>query len=1197
MVSFSYRMWFLAILTILMNSACTPDAGPKQIAEFVLKNTEITVLESSQPATILGSIDMVLNDEIVITSIDVEGDIEGQIVIDNQGRISLAQGFAFDYESKIEFLFTVTVNIDGRAPTTATLKINIEDVYSHIPLDLNDTELDIDERSVEGTFVGRVNITPSEAPTATVFELTGEGSANFTIDLDGIIRVSSRALIAFTEQQSFALAAQATNDVGLSNVADITIAVNDVELVPLLADTNLEVNVHAPIGSLVGQLTIVDQGDSLITEYEISGVNAELFDIDLSGLVTVKQAGAFSDEITPVYYIKIKARNDQGLSHAVMLSIQVTDDFAPILNKHIVATDADTYDFFGNAVSFLDDKLIVAAEKADHETDSYTHSSDGAIYLFDGVVDGTLAENIVNISDSSARTNNYFGSDLSTIEHSVHGKLLAVGVDGYDYCGGDIVFYKQFDSGLFTDVLNICIDNNIRGDNVGIGNQVALTENYILAGVSSGTSAFLFHYDNLGQWNSESSWLDTVTPEGLTYKDGFGVALSASGDYFVASAYRENNDQGAAYVYYFDALTKKAQQIARIEADDKQESDFFGSDVSIDGNKIVVSNSRGKLYLFELRTSSGNEGTYSQVVQLDTVKNSDHGSIVGAGSNVVIKGNTVVAGLENDDLINAPMAGSVHIYSIEEGQFNFVHRLESDVPEGGAYFGSSLAFDGRFLAVGATGEDNGYSATGGAYLFDLKPDLKPKITNFDSNITVKNNADIDNVFSFEAESANGGPFTYAVSGIDGALFTMNGNQLQALYPFSFSNPSDANADNQYQLIISVSDSQNNIQEYSLNLSVTEYFILYHQATVTSSIAGSNFKDFAYDVISDGVHLVALEHRVDTADTVVHLYLKNDDGSIELKDSLYAPVGIINGTHREIGRAHQTALGNGYLAVTSLLSPVNSFDHDEINSVYLYKINDDHEFDSPVILQRDTHESFQRINALDMVEDILFVSLGSYNQSGSPAVDEPWKQVVYKFDGDGSINRAYTHESVSATASITASDDAYVRCINLQGCDVYNLKNVGGAPELITSIDSSSIGNFFALHKDFVITKAVGEEQNLNFYHINSGFQRLDFIDTLTMDASITESGFIGYKTYSVDDYLVYVDDHKVSMHRLNLGQDGRELLDNIEYLGLIEDERLISFQGSVDDLFAKIGDYFYFGNLYASDLKGEINIFKLDDGI
>lgn len=247
--------------------------------------------------------------------------------------------------------------------------------------------------------------------------------------------------------------------------------------------------------------------------------------------------------------------------------------------------------------------------------------------------------------------------------------------------------------------------------------------------------------------------------------DQFGYAVDVDGDTAVIAARQESSGAmgvggneaddsvwaaGAVYVFVRSGGTWSQQ--AYLKASNTESSDYFGEDVAISGDTIVVgalledSNAtgvNGNQSNNSLPTAGAayvfvrNGTTWSQQAYL---KASNTGLGDGFGRLVEISGNTIavasigessdatgINGAQAND--NKPGSGAVYIFSRSGTAWTQQAFLKASNTDKGDFFGSSLAMSGDTLLVGATKEastasgvngdqgNNGLPGAGAVYVF------------------------------------------------------------------------------------------------------------------------------------------------------------------------------------------------------------------------------------------------------------------------------------------------------------------------------------------------------------------------------------------------------------------------------------------------------------------------------------------------
>ncbi len=223
---------------------------------------------------------------------------------------------------------------------------------------------------------------------------------------------------------------------------------------------------------------------------------------------------------------------------------------------------------------------------------------------------------------------------------------------------------------------------------------------------------------------------DALTSSDGVSGDNFGSSVDVDGMTAVVGASFADiggvQIQGAAYVFDQAAGDGSWSQTRKLVAPDGAEFDQFGFSVGISGNTIVVgaeeaaigaNSSQGAAYVFERNAGGANNWGFVKKLEEPT----SIGNLAEYGHSVAIDGDLIVVG--------APKAassahGRAYVYGRDVGSpggWGRIVELQDDIYDTNASFGTIVALDGDFLAVGAELLDmipGTYNNEGGVYVFD-----------------------------------------------------------------------------------------------------------------------------------------------------------------------------------------------------------------------------------------------------------------------------------------------------------------------------------------------------------------------------------------------------------------------------------------------------------------------------------------------
>jgi hypothetical protein len=158
--------------------------------------------------------------------------------------------------------------------------------------------------------------------------------------------------------------------------------------------------------------------------------------------------------------------------------------------------------------------------------------------------------------------------------------------------------------------------------------------------------------------------------------------------------------------------------VDELAASDGALGDAFGSEVALDGDRLVVGAvwkagpgfHSGAAYVFE-RVG----GAWTETAKLLP---SDHGVEDWFGRTVAVDGDRIVVGASFKS--NPAFAqGAAYVFELQGGAWIETARLAASDGAGEDFFGGALDLDGDRILIGAHGCDDLASESGGAYVYDL----------------------------------------------------------------------------------------------------------------------------------------------------------------------------------------------------------------------------------------------------------------------------------------------------------------------------------------------------------------------------------------------------------------------------------------------------------------------------------------------
>jgi len=182
---------------------------------------------------------------------------------------------------------------------------------------------EIAENAAVNTIVGSVTIVNDGGSSITSFTISGAGSGYFKIDKKGVVKLKTKNKIDYEKEKSYTLTAIAKNKNGMSQPAEFSIEIKDVKenTAPFLGDTNMTLIPNAPSKTILGIVTVVDNGGGAISAFTISGSNSKLFTIDKTGTLRLKTKIKPNVLLPDPIVLGVVAKNKYGTSKSVSITI------------------------------------------------------------------------------------------------------------------------------------------------------------------------------------------------------------------------------------------------------------------------------------------------------------------------------------------------------------------------------------------------------------------------------------------------------------------------------------------------------------------------------------------------------------------------------------------------------------------------------------------------------------------------------------------------------------------------------------------------------------------------------------------------------------------------------------------------------------------------------------------------------------
>ena len=211
----------------------------------------------------------------------------------------------------------------------------------------------------------------------------------------------------------------------------------------------------------------------------------------------------------------------------------------------------------------------------------------------------------------------------------------------------------------------------------------------------------------------DGDWVEVaaLTRADLGGTEAFGSAVSLAGDLAVVGA---PDDVGGGSVTVFAHAGGAWAEEAVLSIPGGADGDDFGGTVSASGDRVVVGASGagdgGAAFVFARSGGAWELEATLMPADLET------GDLF--GGSVALDGSRAVVGAMFDDDAGAA-SGAAYVFDLVGGVWTQTSKLTASDGAMLDFFGASVALSGDLALVGATGDDDGGSGAGAAYLFRL----------------------------------------------------------------------------------------------------------------------------------------------------------------------------------------------------------------------------------------------------------------------------------------------------------------------------------------------------------------------------------------------------------------------------------------------------------------------------------------------
>ncbi|GEM_PF-1163782 len=396
-------------------------------------------------------------------------------------------------------------------------------------------------------------------------------------------------------------------------------------------------------------------------------------------------------------------------------------------------------DYFGSAVAAGDDLILVGAG-----LDDAPEWMSGSVYVFEPGQRSWAPT--AKLTPQDAAVGDQFGLSLA-----LSGNVMLIGAPGKDELGEDsgvaYVFERTTDS--WTQTAKLIPED---GSGFSYFGQAVSIDGYLAVVGAPGESSAAFYagaayvFERLdGAWTQVAK----LTAWDAAEMDFFGTSVAVSGGTIAVGACQADGLEPGS-VYLFEQVQGVWTPNGRLSASDEKPGDFFGRQVALDGDYLVVTGhvpdgwgtGRGSAYVFE-RIGGG----WTQAAKLGTFSAT-------SCLPVAINGDTILLGRDGGDLPAG--AGLGYLFQRQAGTWQPVNRLTAWDGSAGDRFGAAVALTTDRAVLGALADYQPDNPSGSVYVFELEGTGIPWIAQQPQDASVQ----VGGAASFSVSATGPGPLSY-----------------------------------------------------------------------------------------------------------------------------------------------------------------------------------------------------------------------------------------------------------------------------------------------------------------------------------------------------------------------------------------------------------------------------------------------------
>jgi len=395
--------------TITLSITTTDAAGETFTQEFTLLVGSIQISSTSfaenSAGVVVGDLSITDPDFTANVTYALSGDDSDSFEIVN-GQLKLKDGISADFETKSSYSVTISATDDASHEASLTYTINVTDV-NETPTAISLSVSAIDENS-SGAIVGDLSTSDVDAGDTHTYALSGADADSFEI-VNGQLKLKDSLSANYETKSTYALTITTTDSGGLTTSQDFTVTINDINDAPTLATalTDQSNDEDAAFSFTIPSGTFSDEdGDTITYSATLSDGSALPSWLSLDGSTGVFSGTPLNDDVGVINVTVTASDGTLSVTDTFALTVVNTNDDPTAVSLSATAIDENSS---GAVVGDLSTTDVDVG-------DTHTYELSGADYDSFEIVNGQLK--LKDSVSANYETKNTYAVTVTTTDGS-----------------------------------------------------------------------------------------------------------------------------------------------------------------------------------------------------------------------------------------------------------------------------------------------------------------------------------------------------------------------------------------------------------------------------------------------------------------------------------------------------------------------------------------------------------------------------------------------------------------------------------------------------------------------------------------------------------------------------------------------------------------------------------------------------------